>query len=127
MVIVCAGALAFIVLYNLTNISIIERLREIATLKVLGFYDRETGSYVFRENIILTLIGILVGFPMGIALHSYVMLQIRVDLIKFDIRILPASYLYATAFTLIFALIVNIVLRPHIRNIHMAEALKSAE
>ncbi len=126
-VIVCAGALAFIVLYNLTNISIIERLREIATLKVLGFYDRETGSYVFRENIILTLLGILVGFPMGIALHSYVMLQIRVDLIKFDIRILPASYLYATAFTIVFALIVNLVLRPHIRNIHMAEALKSTE
>jgi ABC-type antimicrobial peptide transport system permease subunit len=126
-VIVCAGALAFIVLYNLTNINITERLREIATIKVLGFYERETNSYVFRENLVLTLLGVLVGFPMGVALHSYVMSQIRIDMISFDVRIAGVSYLYAAAFTVVFSLIVNFVMRFRIRAIDMAEALKSAE
>jgi putative ABC transport system permease protein len=126
-VIVCAGALAFIVLYNLTNINITERLREIATIKVLGFYERETNSYVFRENIVLTLLGILVGYPMGIWLHSYVMSQIKIDMVAFDVRIAGVSYLYAAAFTVVFSLIVNFVMRFRIRAIDMAEALKSAE
>ncbi len=126
-VIVCAGALAFIVLYNLTNINITERLREIATVKVLGFFDRETESYVFRENIVLTLLGILVGFPMGVWLHRYVMSQIKIDMVAFDVRIAGVSYLYAAAFTVVFSLIVNFAMGFRIRGIRMAEALKSAE
>jgi len=126
-VIVCAGALAFIVLYNLTNINITERLREIATVKVLGFYEGETRAYVFRENVVLTVLGILVGYPMGIWLHSYVMSQTRIDMVTFEVRILPVSYLYAAAFTVAFSLIVNFVMGFRIRNIHMAEALKSIE
>ena len=126
-VIVCAGALAFIVLYNLTNISIIERMREIATVKVLGFYDRETDQYVFRENWILTVLGLIAGYPMGWALHRYVMKQIRIDMICFDNRIAPLSLLYAAVLTLLFGLIVNLAMRRRLRHIHMAEALKSGE
>ena len=126
-VITCAGALAFIVLYNLTNINITERLREIATVKVLGFYEPETRAYVFRENIVLTAMGILVGYPMGIWLHRYVMSQIKIDMVTFEVRILPVSYLYAAAFTVAFSLIVNFVMSFRIRSIRMAEALKSIE
>jgi len=82
---------------------------------------------VFRENVVLTVLGILVGYPMGIWLHSYVMSQIRIDMVTFEVRILPVSYLYAAAFTVAFSLIVNFVMGFRIRNIHMAEALKSIE
>lgn len=126
-VVVSAGALAFIVLCSLTNISITERLREIATVKVLGFYDRETASYVFRENNALTVIGALVGIPMGFALHKFVMNQIRIDLVHFDARILPSSIIICVALTLLFALIVNFVMKPKLRKIDMAQALKSIE
>ena len=126
-VVVCAAALAFIVLYNLTNINITEREREIATIKVLGFYDRETNHYIFRENIILTCLGALVGLPMGKALHAYVMSQIRIDLMCFDVRIAPRSYLVAVALTVVFGLLVNLVLRRKIRAVDMAQALKSIE
>ena len=127
LVVVCAGALAFIVLYNLTNINITERVREIATVKVLGFYDQETNSYVFRENIILTVLGVIVGIPMGIALHAYVMAQIHIDMIHFDVRITALSFLISTALTLVFGMIVNLALRGKIRRIDMAQALKSIE
>ena len=110
-VVVCAAALAFIVLYNLTNINITEREREIATIKVLGFYDSET----------------LVGLPMGKALHAYVMSQIRIDLMCFDVRVAPGSYLLSAALTLAFGLLVNLALRRKIRAIDMAQALKSIE
>ena len=126
-VVVCAAALAFIVLYNLTNINITEREREIATIKVLGFYDSETNHYVFRENIILTVLGALVGLPMGKALHAYVMSQIRIDLMCFDVRVAPGSYLLSAALTLAFGLLVNLALRRKIRAIDMAQALKSIE
>ena len=126
-VVVCAAALAFIVLYNLTNINITEREREIATIKVLGFYDSETNRYVFRENIILTVLGALVGLPMGKALHAYVMSQIRIDLMCFDVRVAPGSYLLSAALTLAFGLLVNLALRRKIRAIDMAQALKSIE
>ena len=127
LVVICAGALAFIVLYNLTNINITERIREIATIKVLGFYEKETNAYVFRENIILTVLGILVGIPMGIALHAYVMAQIQIDMIHFDVRIAAVSYAISIALTLVFALIVDLALRGKIRRIDMAQALKSIE
>ena len=126
-VVVCAAALAFIVLYNLTNINITEREREIATIKVLGFYDSETNRYVFRENIILTVLGALVGLPMGKALHAYVMSQIRIDLMCFDVRVAPGSYLLSAALTLAFGLLVNLALRRKIGAIDMAQALKSIE
>ena len=126
-VVVGAAALAFIVLYNLTNINITEREREIATIKVLGFYDRETNHYVFRENIILTVLGALVGLPMGKLLHAYVMGQIKIDLMCFDVRVELRSYLISAALTLVFGLLVNLALRRKIRAIDMSQALKSIE
>ena len=122
-----AAALAFIVLYNLTNINITEREREIATIKVLGFYDGETNRYVFRENIILTVLGALLGLPMGTLLHAYVMGQIKIDLMCFDVRVAPLSYLISAALTLVFGLLVNLALRRKIRTIDMSQALKSIE
>lgn len=127
LVLLCAAALAFIVLYNLTSINITERVREIATLKVLGFYPSETAAYVFRENVVLTLIGAAAGVPMGIALHRYVMAQINIDMITFHVRIAWQSYLYALALCLLFALTVDLFLRFRLRRIDMAESMKAAE
>ena len=89
LIIVCAGALAFIVIYNLTNINITERIREIATIKVLGFFPKETAAYVYCENIVLTAVGALAGLFAGVWLHRFVMANINVDMIAFDVRILP--------------------------------------
>ncbi len=127
LVVISAGALAFIVLYNLTNINITERIREIATIKVLGFYPRETSAYVFRENIILTAISAIVGLPLGTALHAFVMSQVKIDLMTFDIHIEPLSYLLGIAGTFAFALIVNLVMYYKINKISMTESLKSIE
>lgn len=123
----CAGALAFIVLYNLTNINILERVREIATIKVLGFYPNETASYVFRENLLLTAIGTLVGLGLGKALHAFVMYQVQVDMMCFDVRIVPLSYLFSVVLTFVFAWIVNRFMRIKLKKINMAESLKSIE
>ncbi len=127
LVIGCAAALAFIVLYNLTNINITERIREIATIKVLGFYPGETASYVFRENLALTVIGALVGLPLGVWLHAFVMSNIKLDMITFDVHINGISYLYAILFTLAFAAIVDFALYFKLARINMAESLKSIE
>ena len=127
MVTVCAGALAFIVLYNLTNININERIREIATIKVLGFYPGETAAYVFRENNTLTFLGMLVGLPLGKWLHAYVMSQIRIDTIAFDVRIAWQSVVFSMLLTAVFAAIVNVVMYFKLRRISMAESLKSIE
>lgn len=127
LIIVCAGALAFIVLYNLTNINITERLREIATIKVLGFYARETAQYVFRENHILTAIGALAGLVMGKYLHRFVMDKIDVDMVAFDVRIAPLSVVYSVALTFLFAAVVNRVMRRKLDGINMAESMKSIE
>ena len=126
-VLVCAGALAFIVLYNLTNITITERTREIATLKVLGFYQREQNSYVFRENIVLTGISALCGIPMGIALLRYVMAQIKISTIYFGCRLAWGSYLLAVLITFAFTFIVDLALTSKTRRINMAEAMKAIE
>lgn len=123
----CAGALAFIVLFNLANININERIREIATIKVLGFNQRETASYVFRENIVLTLMGAAVGIPPGIWLHGYVMSQIQIDMISFNAVIRGPSYLAALALTVIFTVIVEVFLYFRLDRINMAESLKSVE
>ena len=127
LVISSAAALAFIVLFNLNNINITERIREIATLKVMGFNRRETGAYVTRENIMLVSMGYIVGIPLGFLLHRFVMSQIAMDIVKYDMKILPMSYLYSLAFVLLFSTIVNLIMRAKIEKIDMAESLKSAE
>ena len=127
LVIFSAGGLAFVVLYNLTNINITERIREIATIKVLGFLPMETVSYVFRENFMLTVIGAGFGLILGNILHRYVMYNINVEAMNFQVQILPASYLYSVLLTFLFALIVNIVMYFKLERIHMAESLKSNE
>ena len=126
-VIVCAGALAYIVLYNLTNINITERTREIATLRVIGLYRTETRRYVMTENYVLSVVGALVGIPTGILLHRFVMSKIIVDAIDFPVVVQPISYLYAFALTIFFAVLVGLALRPRIDRIPMAESLKSVE
>ena len=127
LIIACAGALAFIVLYNLTNINITERIREIATIKVLGFYPRETSSYVFRENIILTGISAIVGLPLGKLLHSFIMSELQVSLMNFDVHVAPLSYVYALVGTFVFSMIVNLVMKKKLDKISMIESLKSVE
>ncbi|MBP5331894.1 MAG: FtsX-like permease family protein, partial [Lachnospiraceae bacterium] len=127
LVIFCAAALAFIVLYNLTNINITERIREIATIKVLGFYPFETASYVFRENFALTAFGAVIGIPVGIWLHSYVMSNIKIDMVSFDVHINGISYVYALLFTFAFAVLVDFVMYFKLKSINMAESLKSIE
>lgn len=127
LIIVCAGSLAFIVLYNLTNINITERIREIATIKVLGFYARETADYVFRENLALTGLGALAGLGLGKWLHWFVMDQVKIDMLSFKTMITPWSYLWSLLLTFVFALLVNGLMYFKLENIHMAEALKSIE
>ena len=127
LVILCAGALAFIVIYNLTNINITERIREIATVKVLGFFRNETSSYVFRENWVLTAIGIAVGLVLGVFLHSFVMDQIRVDMVSFDTYISPLSYVYSIILTFAFNGCVNLFMSVRLERINMAESLKSVD
>jgi len=126
-VVLCAAALAFIVLYNLTNINITERIREIATIKVLGFYQNEVASYVFREINILSVLGSLVGLGMGKALHAFVMTQIQIDSMFFATRIEPLSYFISFAMTLLFTTVISFGMRPRLRKIDMAESLKSIE
>lgn len=125
--VISAGALAFVVLYNLTNVNISERLRELATIKVLGFYDKEVSSYVYRENIILTLIGSFVGLALGTLLHRFIMVTVEFQGVMFGRNINILSYLYAIAITMIFAILVNLVMYYKLKNIQMVESLKSVE
>ena len=127
LIIASAAALAFIVLFNLNNINITERIREIATLKVMGFNRGETGAYVTRENVMLVMMGYLFGLPLGFLLHKFVMFQIEMDMVTYDIRITPMSFVYALAFVLVFSTVVNLIMRAKIEKIAMAESLKSAE
>lgn len=126
-VIICAGLLAFIVIYNLTNINITERKREIATIKVLGFTRRETALYIFRENFIMTIIGIMAGIPMGIKLLNFIIDQIDIDMIFFEARISKINYMESAIITLIFAIITSLLLHRRIKEINMAESLKQVE
>lgn len=127
LVIACAGALGFVVIYNLNNINITERGREIATLKVLGFYQDETGSYVFRETIALTLIGGILGLVMGKLLHLFIMNEIKVEMVSFKQQIFGISYIISLLATFIITFMVNWMLRKKIDKINMAESLKSVE
>ncbi len=127
LMIVFAGALAFVVLYNLTNINISERLREIATIKVLGFYDNEVSAYIYRENIILTVFGVIAGSVIGIYLHKYIMTTVEMDNIMFGLSLNPMSYFYATILTFIFSILVNFSMHFKLKEIDMVESLKSVE
>ncbi|WP_162840258.1 ABC transporter permease [Acetanaerobacterium elongatum] len=125
--IVSAGALAFIVLYNLTNINVTERIREIATIKVLGFFDKEVSAYIYRENMVLTLLGIVLGLGGGILLHQFVVVEAEIDMVMFGREIGWLSYLLAAALTLVFTLLVNLVLHFRLKKVSMVESLKSLE
>ena len=125
--IVSAGMLAFVVLYNLNNINITERQRELATLKVLGFFDKEVSQYVLRENIILTAVGILFGAVFGIDLHRYIIVTVEVDAVMFGRNIRPVSFVYCALLTCVFSAIVNLFMHKKLKKINMVESLKSVE
>ena len=127
LLIVSAGALAFVVLYNLTNVNISERMREIATIKVLGFYDNEVSAYIYRENIILTLIGTFVGLGLGVLLHLFVMTTVEMDMMMFGRQIRGLSYVYAAGLTFVFAAFVNFAMYYKLKRVEMVESLKSVD
>lgn len=125
--IISAGMLAFVVLYNLNNININERRRELATIKVLGFFDGEVAAYVYRENILLTVIGAAAGILIGKFLHVFIITTVEVDACMFGRTIKTLSYLYGTLFTFAFSIIVNLVMYFKLKKIDMVESLKSVE
>lgn len=125
--IIAAGVLAYIVLYNLNNININERRRELATIRVLGFYDKELAAYVYRENILLTVIGMIFGVVFGALLHRYVIETVEIELFMFGRNIELASYIYSILLTALFSAIVNFVMFFKLRKINMVESLKSVE
>ena len=125
--IISAGALAFVVLYNLTNINITEREKEIATIKVLGFYDKEVSSYIYRETAALTIIGTAVGLVLGIFLHQFVIRTAEVDMVMFGRAIYAPSYLWAALLTLLFSLLVNLVMHRKLKKVSMVESMKAPE
>ena len=125
--ILVAGMLSFVVLYNLNNINITERRRELATLKVLGFFDTEVAIYVYRENILLTILGIFVGCFMGRFLHYFTVTTVEVDMAMFGRDIFLNSYIICAAFTALFSAIVNWIMYFKLKKINMVESLKSVE
>ena len=127
MIVVCAAVLALVVLYNLTNINVAERVKEIATIKVLGFYDREVSAYVMRETVALTIIGALFGLAGGIALHRFVIYTVEVDAVMFGRTIDPSSFVYSLALTMLFSLIVNLLMGRKLKHISMVESMKAPE
>ncbi len=126
-IIVCAAGLAFIVIYNLTNINITERTREIATIKVLGFTRHEASAYVLRENLVLTAIGVAAGCVAGIFLHRFVMGQIVVDMVQFSVKIEPMSFVFSVILTFLFNMAVNLFMNLKLEKINMAESLKEID
>ena len=125
--IICAAALAIIVIYNLANVNITERIREVATIKVLGFTDREVTAYIFRESVILTFLGILVGLLLGIWLHAFVVTTAEVEIVMFGRDIRFVSYLLSALLTFGFSMLVNFMMHWRLRAVSMVESLKSAE
>lgn len=125
--IVSAGLLAFVVLYNLANVNISERIRELATIKVLGFYDKEVYNYVGRETVILTIIGIILGLIAGFYLTMYITKTCELDIMMFDTRIQIGTYIYSAGLTILFTIIVNIATYFSLKKIDMIESLKSIE
>jgi putative ABC transport system permease protein len=127
LLIACAGLLAIVVLYNLANINITERVREIATVKVLGFYDGETSDYICRENYISAVIGILLGFLAGKVLHYFVVITSEVDVVIFNRELVWWAYALGAVMTFAFTAIVNMILHFKLKKIDMVESLKSVE
>ena len=127
MLVVCSGILAFITLYNLTNINIMERTREIATVKVLGFLPGETASYILRENLMLSALGAALGLFLGKLLHRFVLDLVDVEGMTFDVRVFPKSYAISFFITILFALGTNAVMRLKLEKVNMADSLKSVE
>ena len=125
--IIAAGALAFVVLYNLTNINITERSKELATIKVLGFFDGEVAAYIYRETSILALIGTGCGLLFGIALHTFVIRTAEVDVVMFGRSIYPPSFVWSALLTILFSLLVNAVMYRKLKNISMVESMKAPE
>ncbi|MGL5693833.1 MAG: ABC transporter permease, partial [Peptostreptococcaceae bacterium] len=122
-----AGSLAFVVLYNLTNVNISERIREIATIKVLGFYDNEVSAYIYRENIILTVIGTVVGLGLGKVLHQFIMITVEMESMMFGRVINTSSYALAAILTIVLGIIVNLSMYNKLKNVQMVESLKSVD
>ena len=122
-----SGALAFIVIFNLTNINLAERSREIATVQVLGFYPKETESYALRENLVLSVIASILGLPLGKLFHTTVLSMVKIDMITFNNVVHPISYIAAFVCTVLFAFIVNRFMKRNIGKINMAESLKAVE
>ena len=127
LIVVSAGTLAFVILYNIPNINITERKREIATIKGLGFYPRETSAYVSRENLLLTLMSSLLGLPLGKLLLKLIISQINVDIIYFPVIVSALDYLYSFMLTMAFAVIVVLLMHIKIHRINMSDSLKSIE
>ncbi|MBP5280246.1 MAG: FtsX-like permease family protein, partial [Erysipelotrichaceae bacterium] len=126
-IILVAGSLAFVVIVNLTQVNISERIREIATLKVLGFNDREVNMYIFKEILLLSMIGCVVGIPIGIVEHKFIMSVLNIEMIMYGNRIKPVSYLYSVIITIVFTVIVLMFMRKPLREVDMVESLKSVE
>ncbi len=125
--IIAAGLLAFVVLYNLNNVNIEERRRELATLKVLGFYPMEVAAYVYRENVLLTVLGVIFGAVFGFFLHRYMILTLEIDMLMFGRQIRPSSYLLSTLITFLFAVVINAIMYFSLKKIDMVESMKSVE
>jgi len=125
--IIASALLAFVVLYNLANINIGERQREIATLKVLGFYDREVDNYINKENLIFTIVGIILGLIFGTLLTGAIIVSIEIDNLKFMQKILPSSYIFSAVITFTFSIAVNYIIHFVLKKIDMIESLKSVE
>ena len=125
--IVSAGLLAFVVLYNLTNINITEREKELATIKVLGFYDGEVSAYIYRETVLLTLIGTALGLLLGMGLHQFVIRTAEVDMVMFGRAVYWPSYVYSAVLTILFGMLVNLVMHHKLKKISMVESMKAPE
>lgn len=125
--ILSAGLLSIVVLYNLTNVNICERRKELATIRVLGFHEREVEQYIFREINVLSLLGTIVGLLVGVWLHSFVIRTVEIDMVMFGRTVYPLSYLYAFAVSMVFTFLVNIIMKSKIKNIDMVEAMKANE
>lgn len=125
--VVSAALLAFVVLYNLTNINVSERIRELSTIKVLGFYDKEVTMYVYRENFLLTLMGTAVGLLLGLLLHGFVLNTAELDIMMFSPVVAVSSYIYSALLTILFSTIVMLFMHVKLKNVDMLEALKTVE
>src|SRR5699024_684333 len=125
--IIIAVLLGVVILYNLTNINVSERIRELSTIKVLGFYDKEVTMYIYRENIFLTIFGVLVGLIAGIFMHRFVLQTVELDMLMFSPEVHPLSFVFAALITALFTVVVGVIMYLKLKKVDMIEALKSNE